>query len=47
MATTLATWTIDRVHWSVELSLDYMGFSTCRTGFRALEGWLEFDLRSA
>jgi polyisoprenoid-binding protein YceI len=43
MATTLATWTIDPVHSSVEFSLDYMGFSTYRTGFRALEGALEFD----
>jgi len=31
------------VHSSVEFSLDYMGFSTYRTGFRALEGSLEFD----
>ena len=43
MATTLATWTIDPVHSSVEFSLDYMGFSIYRTGFRALEGSLEFD----
>src|SRR5712692_1561405 len=43
MATTLATWTIDPVHSSVEFSLDYMGFSTYRTGFRGLEGSLEFD----
>ena len=43
MTTTLATWTIDPVHSSVEFSLDYMGFSTYRTGFRALEGSLEFD----
>jgi len=43
MATTLATWTIDPVHSSVEFSLDYMGFSTYRTGFRALEGSLEFN----
>ncbi|HEX9420883.1 MAG TPA: YceI family protein [Methylomirabilota bacterium] len=43
MPTTLATWTIDPVHSSVEFSLDYMGFSTYRTGFRALEGSLEFD----
>lgn len=43
MATTFATWTIDPVHSSVEFSLDYMGFSTYRTGFRALEGSLEFD----
>src|SRR5262249_42461204 len=40
---TLSTWTIDPVHSSVEFSLDYMGFSTYRTGFRALEGTLEFD----
>jgi hypothetical protein len=31
------------VHSSVEFSLDYMGLSTHRTGFRALEGSLEFD----
>ena len=43
MATTLSTWTIDPVHSSVEFSLDYMGFSTYRTGFRALEGSLAFD----
>src|SRR5262245_21353092 len=43
MPTTLATWTIDPVHSTVEFSLDYMGFSTYRTGFRALEGSLEFD----
>jgi polyisoprenoid-binding protein YceI len=43
MTTTLPTWTIDPVHSSVEFSLDYMGFSTYRTGFRALEGSLEFD----
>ena len=36
-------WTIDPVHSSVEFSLDYMGFSTYRTGFRNLEGSLEFD----
>ena len=39
MATALATWTIDPVHSSVEFSLDYfsldyMGFSTYRAGFR-------------
>ena len=28
---------------SVEFSLDYMGFSTYRTGFRAQEGSLEFN----
>jgi len=43
MATTPSSWTIDPVHSSVEFSLDYMGFSTYRTGFRALEGSLEFD----
>ena len=43
MATTLAIWTIDPVHSSIEFSLDYMGFSTYRTGFRALEGSLEFN----
>src|ERR1043166_4900391 len=43
MVTTLSTWTIDPVHSSVEFSLDYMGFSTYRTGFRELEGSLEFD----
>ena len=43
MATTLSTWTIDPVHSSVEFSVDYMGFSTYRTGFRALEGSLQFD----
>ena len=39
----LPTWTIDPVHSSVEFSLAYMGFSTYRTGFRALEGTLRFD----
>ena len=43
MATTASTWTIDPVHSSVEFSLDYMGFTTYRTGFRALEGSLHFD----
>ena len=37
------TWTIDPVHSSVEFSLDYMGFTTYRAGFRVLEGALEFD----
>ena len=37
------SWTIDPTHSSVEFSLDYMGFSTYRTGFRNLEGVLEFD----
>ena len=44
MATALSNWTIDPVHSSVEFSLDYMGFSTYRTGFRALEGSLQFDV---
>ena len=39
----MSTWTIDPVHSSVEFSLDYMGFSMYRTGFRSLEGSLEFD----
>ena len=43
MATTLSSWTIDPVHSSVEFSLDYMGFSTYRTGFRELKGSLQFD----
>src|SRR5437870_13024751 len=43
MTTTLSSWIIDPVHSSVEFSLDYMGFSTYRTGFRSLEGSLEFD----
>ena len=43
MANTPSSWTIDPVHSSVEFSLDYMGFSTYRTGFRALEGSLVFD----
>lgn len=38
-----STWSIDPVHSSVEFSIDYMGFTTYRTGFRALEGSLEFD----
>ena len=38
MTTTLSAWTIDPVHSSVEFSLDYMGFSTYRAGFHALEG---------
>ncbi|MGH7333264.1 MAG: YceI family protein [Candidatus Rokuibacteriota bacterium] len=36
-------WTIDPVHSNVEFSLSYMGFSTYRTGFRALEGTLRGD----
>jgi polyisoprenoid-binding protein YceI len=30
----MSTWTIDPGHSSVEFSLDDMGFSTHRTGFR-------------
>src|SRR5688500_6899435 len=37
------SWTIDPVHSSVGFSLGYMGCSTYRTGFRNLEGSLEFD----
>jgi polyisoprenoid-binding protein YceI len=36
-------WTVDAVHSSVEFSLAYMGFSTYRTGFRAVEGTLRGD----
>jgi polyisoprenoid-binding protein YceI len=43
MAGTLSRWSIDPVHSSVEFSVDYMGFSTYRTGFRELEGALQFD----
>src|SRR5580704_12352081 len=43
MAASLSTWTIEPVQASVEFSLDYMGLSTYRTGFRALEGSLEVD----
>ena len=39
----LQTWTIDPVHSSLEFSLEYMGISTFRTGFRAVEGSLAFD----
>jgi polyisoprenoid-binding protein YceI len=39
----LPTWTIDPVHSSLEFSLEYMGISTYRTGFRAVEGSLSFD----
>ena len=38
-----STWSIDPVHSSVEFSIDYMGFTTYRTGFRSLEGSLQFD----
>jgi polyisoprenoid-binding protein YceI len=40
---TLPAWAIDSVHSSVEFSLEYMGMSLYRTGFRALEGTLSFD----
>jgi polyisoprenoid-binding protein YceI len=40
---TLPTWTIDPVHSSVEFSLEYMGMSVYRTGFRTLEGTLRYD----
>jgi polyisoprenoid-binding protein YceI len=39
----LPTWTIDSVHSSVDFSLEYMGISTYRTSFRAVEGSLGFD----
>lgn len=39
----LPTWTLDPVHSSLEFSLEYMGISAFRTGFRALEGSLGFD----
>jgi polyisoprenoid-binding protein YceI len=39
----LPTWTIDPVHSSLEFSLEYMGISTYRAGFRAVEGTLRFD----
>src|SRR5207245_4434774 len=39
----LQTWTIDPVHSSLEFSLEYMGISTFRTGFRAVEGSLALD----
>jgi polyisoprenoid-binding protein YceI len=41
--TTLPTWTLDPVHSSIEFSLEFMGMSTYRTGFRALEGTLRFE----
>jgi polyisoprenoid-binding protein YceI len=40
---TLPIWAIDPVHSSVEFSLEYMGMSIFRTGFRTLEGELRFD----
>jgi len=40
---TLPTWAIDPVHSSVEFSLEYMSMSLYRSGFRALEGTLQFD----
>lgn len=39
----IPTWTIDPVHSSLDFSLEYMGISTYRTGFRAVEGTLQFD----
>ena len=39
----LPTWTIDPVHSSLSFSLEHMGISTYRTGFRAVEGSLRFD----
>ncbi len=39
----LATWTIDPVHSSLDFSLEYMGISIYRTSFRAVEGSLVFD----
>lgn len=39
----MATWMIDAVHSHVEFSLDYMGLSTWRSGFRRLEGSLSFE----
>ena len=39
----LPTWTIDPVHSNVDFSLEYMGISTFRTRFRAVEGSLGFD----
>jgi polyisoprenoid-binding protein YceI len=36
-------WTVDPVHSSVEFSLAYMGFSSYRSGFRAVEGTLRGD----
>lgn len=41
--TALPTWTLDPVHSSIEFALEFMGMSTYRTGFRALEGTLRFD----
>ena len=40
---TLPTWVIDPIHSSVEFSLEYMSMSIYRSGFRALEGTLQFD----
>ena len=37
------TWTIDPVHSSVDFSLEYMGISTYRTSFRAVEGSLRLN----
>ena len=40
---TLPTWSIDPIHSSVEFSLEYMSMSLYRSGFRTLEGTLQFD----
>jgi polyisoprenoid-binding protein YceI len=36
-------WTLDPTHSNIEFSVAYMGLSTYRTNFRALEGSLVFD----
>ncbi len=38
-----STWAIDPVHSRLDLPLEHMGFSTYRTGSRAVEGSLGFD----
>jgi polyisoprenoid-binding protein YceI len=43
MTSNLATWAVDPVHSSVEFSIDYMGLTVYRTGFRAISGTLRFD----
>jgi len=43
MTTALSSWAIDPVRSRPDFSLEYMGFSTYRTSFRALEGSLGFD----
>jgi polyisoprenoid-binding protein YceI len=45
LGTAVPTWSIDPVHSSVEFSLEYMGVSSYRTGFRALEGTIRLDPR--